>query len=298
MDYLKFSQQLFRAPEFIGATSAQNGVFIKLCAYCALNENGGVLHGAAHWTERKWMGTCFVSLEEVQDETELWHIEGDDVIVDLYPLEAEEALRDFRALGAKGGKLSGQKRAEKSTQTKTNPPSVKNEPPFNPPSTKNEPPFNPPSPQPSTPLEAVSLVSTDSLESKEEGERKYIKEKNYAQKSFVFADRASMEVDRLILSNPDGYSISENKLTLYRTWIRHRSYTKPLSPTLIEKDLMRLKVMPFKDAESMINKAIDGGWETWFYPDSNRGSISVHAGNPSLQPLDPSASFLNPEGQL
>lgn len=80
------------------------GVATLLILYCFREMNGGVMQGARGWNSRKWVFTCGLDAAPEGDCAELWHWEGDDLIVDLYSEELERQ--------AVGASEAGKKAAE------------------------------------------------------------------------------------------------------------------------------------------------------------------------------------------
>jgi hypothetical protein len=104
MQWLNVELALLRGPELSTATPAELGVWLKLTAYCAANENGGLIAGAATWNDRHWLIRCGVTGKEVAGVTNLLKTEGNDIRVAFYPSEKEEEVKRNRENGKRGGR--------------------------------------------------------------------------------------------------------------------------------------------------------------------------------------------------
>ena len=121
-----------RRPEVIGAEPVERATWLMLCAYCADQESGGVITGAAKWKDRQWQQTCGVTLAEIQTKSDLWAWEDDDLIINLYPLETEQYAKAKRTAGAAGGrskspakKAAAQAREKQKREQSTSKPQAK-----------------------------------------------------------------------------------------------------------------------------------------------------------------------------
>lgn len=104
MNWLNISLDVLDSEEFAGAEPAQQGNWLNLSRYCARQENGGRIRGASGWPAKKFERVLRVSKEDLTDDCDLWHWDGDDLTVCRYPAEHEEKARANRANGAKGGR--------------------------------------------------------------------------------------------------------------------------------------------------------------------------------------------------
>lgn len=79
---------------------------VALLAYCAKKENGGVIAGCASWSRGKWMRLigCY-PIKQGRDVTGLWHWQGENLVAELYDVNAEQRVREKRAWGKKGGSM-------------------------------------------------------------------------------------------------------------------------------------------------------------------------------------------------
>lgn len=101
-----------RSPEVIGSSPAERGTWLMVMAYCAEQENGGRLAGGAAWKDRQWQQACGVTLREIQSATRLFTLEGDDVVVRLYPVEKQKVVQQNREIGRAGGRAQSDAKAD------------------------------------------------------------------------------------------------------------------------------------------------------------------------------------------
>lgn len=104
MIWLNIAVSVARSPEFIGSEPTQRSTWFSLMAYCAEQENGGVIRGCKDWKDRRWQQTAAVTLEEVNDTCDLFWFDGDDLHVAFYPITREIQVAAGRAGGSKGGR--------------------------------------------------------------------------------------------------------------------------------------------------------------------------------------------------
>lgn len=69
-----------------------------LLAYCAKMENAGVVMGAASWNRVKWSRLigCY-PIKQGCNVDGLWHWEDENIVCDLYNVEAEQRAKTLRA---------------------------------------------------------------------------------------------------------------------------------------------------------------------------------------------------------
>ncbi|WP_418171553.1 hypothetical protein, partial [Akkermansia sp.] len=129
MEYMNVPTALFSSPEFIGAEPIQRATWIALLAWCCTQENGGVIEGCRTWGMRRWMQTCGVMDKEVMDGGELYHFDGDDLVVFGYPGGVQKLLERKRVIARENGKLGGRPKTNVGTdiETEEKPTSVNSE---------------------------------------------------------------------------------------------------------------------------------------------------------------------------
>lgn len=104
MDWLNIHRSTLSAEQFLGCEPVQRATWLCLMAYCADQENGGRIEGAAEWGDRKWQQVVRVTKGEVSESCPLWSWDGGAVVVWAYPAEKEAEVRRNRENGGKGGR--------------------------------------------------------------------------------------------------------------------------------------------------------------------------------------------------
>lgn len=94
------------------SSPVERATWLSLLAYCADQENGGVIKSCTDWKDRTWQQTCGVTLKEVRADTRLWSWSESSLTVWAYPAEKEQIVKQKRAYASSGGKASGQSRRE------------------------------------------------------------------------------------------------------------------------------------------------------------------------------------------
>jgi hypothetical protein len=103
MDWLNLHiPTALRSPEYIGSSPAERGTWLSVLAYAAEIECGGRLIGAAAWKDRQWQQACGVTLKEMRAAARLLRMDGDDVLVNGYPVAKETQVRQARGIGMAG----------------------------------------------------------------------------------------------------------------------------------------------------------------------------------------------------
>lgn len=117
MEFINIPTSLFSSPEYIGAEPVQRATWISLLAWCCEQENDGVIEDCRSWGMRRWMQTCGATDQEINVENELYHFDGDNLIVFGYPHEIQETLKTKRKTARENGRLGGR---PKKTNVETN----------------------------------------------------------------------------------------------------------------------------------------------------------------------------------
>lgn len=123
MNYLNIHTDILRGVEFIGAEPVERATWIALLGWCATQENGGVIEGCKDWRDRQWQQLAGVTKDEVETISKLYGFDGENLVVNFYPVEAESAVKAKRESGKKGGRPAKKKEAAKVV----NPPKDKGE---------------------------------------------------------------------------------------------------------------------------------------------------------------------------
>ncbi len=104
MIWLNIAVSVARSPEYIGSEPTQRSTWFSLMAYCAEQENGGVIRDCRFWKDRRWQQTAAVTLEEVNESCDLFWFDGADLHVAFYPVNRQLQVEAGRAGGIKGGR--------------------------------------------------------------------------------------------------------------------------------------------------------------------------------------------------
>lgn len=104
MNWLNLSVSIATSPEYIGAEPTQRGTWFSLIAYCALQENGGILPSCREWKDRRWQQTAGVTAEEIEATCDLYWFDGDDLHVAFYPTSKQKQVESGRTGGHLGGR--------------------------------------------------------------------------------------------------------------------------------------------------------------------------------------------------
>jgi uncharacterized phage protein (TIGR02220 family) len=100
MNWLNIYTPTLRAAEFIGSEPTARATWLYVFAYCAEQENGGVIIGARGWKDRQWQQTCGVTLAEVEASAPLLTWRDQDLILHAYPMQKEAEVQRMRELGS------------------------------------------------------------------------------------------------------------------------------------------------------------------------------------------------------
>lgn len=101
MEWLNLHTSVLDSPTLVGEEPVNRATWLFLLRFCVGQENGGVIAGAATWGDRKWQQLCRVTLAEVKMTTPLWHWDGQDLHLALYPHQAETKVKTMREFGRK-----------------------------------------------------------------------------------------------------------------------------------------------------------------------------------------------------
>jgi hypothetical protein len=94
-----------RSPEYVGSSPTERGTWLSVLAYACEIECGGRLPGAAAWKDRQWQQACGVTLREIKSAYRLLRADGDDLLVNGYPLASEKQVVEGRK-NAKAGAMA------------------------------------------------------------------------------------------------------------------------------------------------------------------------------------------------
>ncbi len=105
MNWLNVRTELSRSPHFVKASCASIGAWLRVHLYCCEQENGGILAGAATWSDRQWLMACGVTKKEVRAAGPLLLDDGVSITVTEYSRDKELQVRQNRENGGAGGKV-------------------------------------------------------------------------------------------------------------------------------------------------------------------------------------------------
>ena len=104
MNYLNIHTDFLRSETYLGAEPIERATWLNLMAWCASQENGGVIENAESWTDRKWQQLCGITLSEVKTTSSLYSFKDGNLVVSNYPLDKELEVKAKREAGKKGGR--------------------------------------------------------------------------------------------------------------------------------------------------------------------------------------------------
>ena len=109
MEWIKLDLKTLDSPEYVGSEPVERATWVNLTGYCAKQENGGRILDCASWPDRMWQQICGVTQGETRLECDLYHWEGDDLVVAFYPIKTEEIVQSRREAGKAGASARWQK---------------------------------------------------------------------------------------------------------------------------------------------------------------------------------------------
>ncbi len=104
MDWINIHTSTLDSADFIRCHPDQRAAWLMLLRYCAGQENGGRIVGARPWGDTTWQQMCRVRKKEVQKDCALFIWDGDDLVVNYYPIHGEQRASNSRENGKKGGR--------------------------------------------------------------------------------------------------------------------------------------------------------------------------------------------------
>jgi len=248
MNYLNLhTDQVLRSQEYLGAEPVERATWLNLMAWCASQENGGVIENIHDWTDRKLQQVLGITKEEATLVSELYPISEDGVLtVTFYPNDKETEVKDKREVARKNGKKGG--RPQKKHTEKTKP-----ENPEKPTSVISENPNKP------------TLVIFE----KAERERKE-KEKDKEKRNGMESKEPPTPLGDLLPYDSDSFREAWESWKIHRAEIR-----KKLTPSTIRAQLSKLaKLNDEMLATDTIINSITNGYTGLFPPSENKNSIN------------------------
>lgn len=104
MNWINIHTETLRGEEFIGAEPLERATWLNLLGWCCAQENDGIIQDCKSWGNRKWQQLCGITKDEVDLNSDLYRYEGDDLVVNFYPIEQQAAVKAKREAGKKGGR--------------------------------------------------------------------------------------------------------------------------------------------------------------------------------------------------
>lgn len=108
MQYLNLETRFLHAEEYIGCEPRARGTWLSAMLWCAQQENGGRIAGAAAWRSRRFEQTFGATRREIDAAAPLLTWNGDDLVVWGYPHAQQEkylaAAERARVNGRAGGR--------------------------------------------------------------------------------------------------------------------------------------------------------------------------------------------------
>lgn len=112
MEWLNLKTSFLHSAEYIGSDPRSRATWLNVCLWCAQQENGGRIEGAAAWKDRQWQQTCGVSRREVEAAAKLLAWDGAALVVWNYPTAKQEEVKAKREAGRLGGAAKSNAKAE------------------------------------------------------------------------------------------------------------------------------------------------------------------------------------------
>jgi len=104
VNWLNIELPTLRSEEFLGSEPVERATWLCLMAYCADQENSGVIKGCNEWSDRKLQQIIGVTAEEIRATSDLWSWTGNNLRLWGYPVDKEEEIKACREAGRKGGR--------------------------------------------------------------------------------------------------------------------------------------------------------------------------------------------------
>ena len=93
MNYLNIHTDFLRSEAYLGAEPIERATWLNLMAWCASQENGGVIENAESWTDRKWQQLCGITLDEVKTISSLYGFKDGSLMVSSSAEILEDSLK-------------------------------------------------------------------------------------------------------------------------------------------------------------------------------------------------------------
>jgi hypothetical protein len=237
MEWINLHLSSLRSPEYVGSSPAERGTWLSVLGYGCTIECGGRLDGAALWKDRQWQQSCGVTLREVKSAWRLLRFDGDDVIINGYPLSKEKHVKQARGVGMAGAmarwkKRDGNPNAERHAENMPN---------------------GNAKPMPNANAEGEGKGKSKGREGEE-------------------ARQAARSPSAPVL--PEGLASAEGFIDEFNAFVAHRAkIKKPMTDHAKALLLAKLAQRP-NDAIAALRMSIENGWQgmEWEWFDKRRGS--------------------------
>jgi hypothetical protein len=108
MNYINIHTSVIHSPQLKGADPVERATWFMLLGFCVEMENSGRISDCKSWKCRRWQQTVGVMLRELNACSDLWRWDGEDLVVEFYPLDQEQEVKQRRDRarhnGSKGGR--------------------------------------------------------------------------------------------------------------------------------------------------------------------------------------------------
>ena len=122
MNFINLHTDFLRSESYLGAEPIERATWLNLLAWCASQENGGVIPNASEWTDRKWQQLCGVTKEEATLVSDLYHIDDDgNLVVNHYPKDKETEVKTKRETAKANGRKGGRPKKKPTLETQEKP---------------------------------------------------------------------------------------------------------------------------------------------------------------------------------
>jgi hypothetical protein len=102
MEYLNVHSSTLSSDEYLDSSPDDQAAWLLISSYCANQENSGRIAGAKRWNDDKCLRALKIPRQRLKERALLWRWDGEDLLVEFYPVEQELALQRKR-FGAKAG---------------------------------------------------------------------------------------------------------------------------------------------------------------------------------------------------
>lgn len=99
MRYINLRVEDLSGEKFLCSSHTHQGVWLCLLKYTAVCEMGGRIRGCKKWGNERWLKLAGVSKEAVEQKSDLWKWNGEDLEIAFYPYDQEVAVRAKREAG-------------------------------------------------------------------------------------------------------------------------------------------------------------------------------------------------------